>query len=264
MGVTLPPLLTAKVVFPRATHRVEDLFEIGPGKTVTVYGYLGSRADLSKKLSFVPLHGEDLASTVQLVSNKFDENRTENAFHAQLKSMRAYTPVVATGTTGFRKRPKGYSAGRVNNYEIELESIKPLNSVSADVIMKDDTVFPAELRHLQIRTNVLLRNALQMRARVAQVCRSWLTEKHRFLEVETPLLFRSTPEGAREFIVPSRLKGSAYALPQSPQQYKQILMASGIARYFQMARCFRDEDNRADRQPEFTQASRLPPQRGRV
>ncbi|KJX96859.1 hypothetical protein TI39_contig597g00004 [Zymoseptoria brevis] len=119
--------------------------------------------------------------------------------------------------------------------------------------MEADTVFPPEHRHLQIRNERSLREALLFRSNVTRTIRDELCDQHGFAEIETPLLFKSTPEGAREFLVPTRAPGLAYALPQSPQQYKQILMGSAIPHYMQIARCFRDEDLRADRQPEFTQ-----------
>ncbi|GAB7353615.1 hypothetical protein MBLNU459_g4030t1 [Dothideomycetes sp. NU459] len=142
---------------------------------------------------------------------------------------------------------------QINDVEVELTEIIPLNHFPKDIIVTPETVFPPEQRHLQIRTDGPLRDAIRFRARAASIIRTEFCHNRNFVEIETPLLFKSTPEGAREFLVPTRSKGMAYALPQSPQQYKQILMASGIPKYVQFAKCFRDEDLRADRQPEFTQ-----------
>jgi len=144
---------------------------------------------------------------------------------------------------------------RIDWIIIKATSITPLNEFPPTIIAKNETNFPPEDRHLQLRTKHHLRQTIQARSKAMAQTRKFMFMKG-FDEIETPLLFKSTPEGAREFMVPTRKKGMAYALPQSPQQYKQILMASGISRYFQFAKCFRDEDMRADRQPEFTQVSR--------
>jgi aspartyl-tRNA synthetase len=141
--------------------------------------------------------------------------------------------------------------------EMEVQEVSLLNTFPPDIVARQDTNFPPEQRHLQLRVGSSLRRALRVRSKVKAECQKFLF-KVGFDEIETPVLFKSTSEGAREFLVPTRRKGLAYALPQSPQQYKQILMASGIARYFQFARCFRDEDMRADRQPEFTQVGHKP------
>ncbi|KAL9602442.1 MAG: hypothetical protein Q9219_001866 [cf. Caloplaca sp. 3 TL-2023] len=166
-----------------------------------------------------------------------------------------HTPVVVTGLLRERKHQPQQELGdieKIKHVEVELLRVQPLNEFPPDIIATPDTVFGPQQRHLQMRADAGIRVALADRSAIGLFLRSWLQDIG-FIEVETPLLFKSTPEGAREFIVPTRRKGMAYALPQSPQQYKQILMSSGLIKYFQFARCFRDEDLRADRQPEFTQ-----------
>lgn len=199
-----------------------------------------------------------LQSSIQLVSTLTEGQEGSDTAHQQLRLLAEHTPVAITGTVKPRKAPRattspGKPGTLITGAEVKVEKVTPLNAFPKDIIMNEDTVFPAEQRHLQLRNDAELRNALAFRSRVARKIRDELGDRHGFIEVETPLLFKSTPEGAREFLVPSRSPGMAYALPQSPQQYKQILMASGIPRYLQIAKCFRDEDLRADRQPEFSQ-----------
>jgi aspartyl-tRNA synthetase len=247
-----------QVSFPAATHAIRDLanVECSTGEVI-LHGYLGTRHDLSKKLSFVSLLSNDLKHSIQLVSGTKAATGKTPTVHEQLKACGPNSPVVVKGLLRHRNPPpnKGpVEVIKVGNRELDLLDIQCLNEFPKDIICTAETVFPLEQRHLQIRQEKRLRDAMAFRAAAASRCRKILEDLD-FQEVETPLLFKSTPEGAREFIVPTRQKGLAYALPQSPQQFKQILMASGISRYYQMARCFRDEDMRADRQPEFTQVS---------
>jgi aspartyl-tRNA synthetase len=246
------------VSFPKATHTIRDLSKLDPANHIQVvlHGYLGARINLSKNMYIVPLLDRNLSFSVQVISIIRPSLASNHAVHEKLKAIRPNSPVALIGTLKSRKPPKGavleLSKGN-ETVEVELLEVESLNDWPADIIMTPETVFPPEQRHLQLRTEAPLREAIEFRAKVAAVCRDELSKKHGFTEVETPLLFKSTPEGAREFIVPTRRKGLAYALPQSPQQFKQILMAAGISRYYQIAKCFRDEDLRADRQPEFTQ-----------
>ncbi len=183
-----------------------------------------------------------------------------------LNSFAHHTPVMIRGKV--RERQHRKSNNRTNvlvdrwvgatdhiaNLEIDLFHIYPLNTFPDEAIVMSETSFGPDQRHLQFRTDRQLRDRIRLRSRLTALSRKSMFLQG-FDEIDTPLLFKSTPEGAREFMVPTRQKGQAYALPQSPQQYKQLLMASGFPRYFQFARCFRDEDQRTDRQPEFTQVS---------
>lgn len=278
------------VRFPPATHRVKELNDSLIGQNVVMHGFLTPPRVINKKLMFVNFFDFHSGPTVsiQVVSNLFSDPESAEviAAHEKLLSLSPFTPVVISGGIVKRestrrhkdelmdlrsvapqpffnreftsKRPTGAEIPESAStfLELHLRDLSPVNYVSKHLIYTADSVFPPEQRHLQLRTHANLFSALRLRAKAASICRNQL-EQADFLEVETPLLFKSTPEGAREFLVPTRSKenggGMCYALPQSPQQYKQILMASGVARYYQLAKCFRDEDLRADRQPEFTQ-----------
>jgi len=247
-----------EVKFPKATHEICELSSLprkeNDSRHVVLHGYLGNRADLSKSLSFVPLLSRSLDWTVQIVSSDKSSSADSLSAHQKLRKLGPNTPVAALGCLKSRSTAPEDDGPvqRISDVELELHDVQCLNEFPKNLIGSTEDVFGPEDRHLQLRTDKGLRDALRFRAKLTKLCRGEL-EKQDFLEVETPLLFKSTPEGAREFVVPTRQKGLAYALPQSPQQFKQILMGSGISRYYQVARCFRDEDLRADRQPEFTQ-----------
>jgi aspartyl-tRNA synthetase len=247
------------VTFPKESRHLKLVDQSLVGHEECLHGYLGARVDMSKNLSFVPLVSKDLKYSVQIISTGKSQDGKPKPSHLQLKTLNQHTPVAIKGKVRARQAPKSEKdtdVNKITDIELELTEIYPLNSFPKDLLMTEDTNFISGERHLQLRTTRALRDALAFRDDVAMACRTQLRQ-HDFIEIETPLLFKSTPEGAREFLVPTREKGMAYALPQSPQQYKQILMASGITKYFQVARCFRDEDLRADRQPEFTQVLRF-------
>lgn len=218
------------------------------GQVLTLHGYLGHLRTPSKNLAFVEFFGPELNESIQLVSVA---KNTGEANHDLIKQSRAWTPVVIEGRvkTKSATTESERENGEIPN-EIELLSVQVLNKFPSDINAAGP--FGPDQRHLQLKSDPNLRQALQFRSKVFRsVCKMLIEQGYQ--HIETPLLFKSTSEGAREFLVPTRREGLAYALPQSPQQYKQLLIASGIPKYFQIARCFRDEDMRADRQPEFTQ-----------
>ena len=218
------------------------------GETVTVCGWLGRRRELGQ-LSFIDLR--DRSGIVQLA---FDEKTDRRVFETAL-ACRAEFVLQATGTV--RERSSKNPELPTGDIEIEVTALTILSKSDTppfeitDAAEVNDTL---RLRHryLDLRRPGM-QKAIELRHRVTKLTRDYFDDQG-FLEIETPMLQKSTPEGARDYLVPSRVhKGKFYALPQSPQQYKQLLMLSGFDRYMQIVRCFRDEDLRADRQPEFTQ-----------
>jgi aspartyl-tRNA synthetase len=247
-------VLTAKLPAEDAvyrTHTCGELTEKHAGETVTLCGWVDSYRDHGGGL-FVDLR--DRYGLTQVVFNPPD---TSGEIIEQSKSLRAEYVIKVTGVVA--PRPEGMANARLATGKIELravelellnKSLTPPVSPSSPETQSED--LRLKHRYLDLRRPAMQKTML-LRAAIIKEMRDYFAE-HDFIDVETPVLGRSTPEGARDYLVPSRVhRGKFYALPQSPQLYKQILMIGGYDRYVQVARCFRDEDLRADRQPEFTQ-----------
>jgi aspartyl-tRNA synthetase len=220
------------------------------GQRATLAGWVGSRRDHGGVI-FVDLR--DREGITQVVFRPEEHAATAEAAHG----LRDEDVIQISGTVA--QRLAGTENSKLSTGEIEIvaDDLKVLNKADVLPFPLDEQIANEDLRlthrYLDLRRPVMAAN-LRLRHRVIKTVRDIL-DADGFWEIETPILSKSTPEGARDFLVPSRLNpGSFYALPQAPQQYKQLLMAAGVEKYFQIARCFRDEDLRADRQPEFTQA----------
>ena len=234
----------------RRTHTCGALRPSDSGKKATLMGWVNRRRDLGS-IVFIDLR--DRTGITQVV---FDKERNA-ALHDKAEQLRNEYVIAVIGTV--KQRDANTVNKNIPTGEVELiaEELRILNESKQLPFLPGETVLPNEEMRLKYRYIDLRRDPMQfnieLRHKVALAIRNYLSAQG-FFEIETPFMTRSTPEGARDYLVPSRVQpGSFYALPQSPQLFKQILMISGFDRYFQIVRCFRDEDLRADRQPEFTQ-----------
>ncbi|ORZ02392.1 tRNA synthetases class II-domain-containing protein [Syncephalastrum racemosum] len=240
--------------YPARTHQCGQLRASHDGQRVVLCGWVQSQRSLSQDLIFLPIR--DASGTTQLVYRA--ESTTDPALKASLQRLTNESVICAEGIVRTRPDAMRNPQQATGDIEVELTAVYCLNPASHLPFWPSQSAakLPNEevrmrYRYLDLRRDELQRN-IRLRSLTANTVRQTLIDKG-FTEIETPTLFKSTPEGAREFVVPTRKSGLFYALPQSPQQHKQMLMAAGFDRYFQIARCFRDEDLRADRQPEFTQ-----------
>ena len=234
----------------KRTKRCAEFTEADVGKTVTVMGWVDTRRDMGK-IIFVDLR--DRSGIIQVV---IDDRVSQEDFEKASKIHNEYV-VSIEGTLQKREESKINNKIPTGTIEIIANSVRilsecdtlPFQIGEADQV-QDSTRL--KYRYLDLRSAFMQRN-LKLKSDICHLTRNFFHDEG-FVEIETPMLNKSTPEGARDYLVPSRVNpGNFYALPQSPQLFKQILMLSGYDRYIQIARCFRDEDLRADRQPEFTQ-----------
>ena len=217
-------------------------------QTITVFGWVQRQRDLGN-LIFIDLR--DRTGIIQLSFN----DQTDREIFAAAQSVRSEFVVAATGVVAERESknkdiPTGDIEVIVTDFRIVSKAKTPPFEIEKSEKVGDETTL--KYRYLNLRNEKLTKNIL-MRHKIAKIAREYFYDND-FIEIETPMMIKSTPEGARDYVVPSRIhNGKFYALPQSPQIYKQLTMIAGFDRYIQLARCFRDEDLRADRQPEFTQ-----------
>ena len=218
------------------------------GQTITVFGWVQRQRDLGN-LIFIDLR--DRTGIIQLSFN----DQTDREIFAAAQSVRSEFVVAATGVVAERESknkdiPTGDIEVIVTDFRIVSKAKTPPFEIEKSEKVGDETTL--KYRYLNLRNEKLTKNIL-MRHKIAKIASDYFYDND-FIEIETPMMIKSTPEGARDYVVPSRIhNGKFYALPQSPQIYKQLTMIAGFDRYIQLARCFRDEDLRADRQPEFTQ-----------